>query len=366
MKAPRTNLVQISRLVLFTVVVTASAVSQSKPEKDDRKEGQTSIQGLTEPLLINGQPALRIQFRKSGKTEVFFETRDGEDALVFSVLRVKKLLGGLMPGGLGKLYITKTRIVYDPEEDNENYFNINHSEVRLVSIEDVGMGKAAFNYLVIKVAGDDNKRFVLQGSIPNNKKEVRPGLEFLLRSLEDFGAAMAEFNQLTAGVRQSEADEDEKVEAETTAEISSKYDRFKDLTVVQTSRMLVRGSKRSIHVQADYSSKGKTQVKPREVLIYFYSSGTRPLFREEDLELNFLVDDKRLALGNVRLDDEQTTKSTVKQTLVISLPYEVFEQIASGRKVEFQIGNLEYKMTDAHLEAFKRLLTYKGDDAGKQ
>ena len=367
MKTPRAQLAPTSLVIFFIIAASLSAFAQSAPEKDDTKGDQTSLQGLTEPAIINGQPALRILFRKSGKTDVSFETRDGEEALVFSVMRVKKLLGGLMPADLGKLYITKTRIVFNPEENKEHYFNIKHSDVRQISIEGKGRGAGGFNYLVIKVKDDDNKRFVLEGTIPTNKKEVRPGLEFLLRSLKDFGSALTEFNQLTASVRtQPKDEEDEKEEAETTAEISSKYDRFKDITLVRTSRMLVRGNKRSIRVQAEYSSVGKTQAKPEKISLYFYSSASRPLFREDELDLNFLADEKRLPLGKMRLDDEEKTKSTVKQAVVISMSFEVFEQIAGAKKVEFQVGDLEYKMTDTHLDAFRKLLAYKGEDSDEK
>ena len=137
----------------------------------------------------------------------------------------------------------------------------------------------------------------------------------------------------------------------------SKLLSFAVFTQLKTA--IVRGNKRSIRTYAEYNFAGKTQKKPEKVSLYFYASAARPLFREDNLELNFLVDDKRISLGEMKLADEEKTKTTTKQTVVFTMPFETFEQIANGKKVEFQIGTLEYKLTDIHLEAFRKLLTYK-------
>ena len=66
-----------------------------------------------------------------------------------------------------------------------------------------------------------------------------------------------------------------------------------------------------------------------------------------------------MPIGKMRLAGEEKTKTVTKQTIVITMPYETFQQITNGKKVEFQIGTLEYKLPDIHLEAFKKLSTYK-------
>lgn len=346
----------------------AQTTPQSTPEKDDENETQASLQGLTEAILIDGEPALRILNRKSGSTEIRLQKRDNEDALVFSVTRLTSFGLGVKPGDEGKLYVTKNRINYSPNFEKEQFFSISSSDIQNLELKKVGQGFEAISFTV----QNDKKRFIFSGTVyidgtisgglRINKKDLRPSLEFLFRALKNFDAALTEFNQLTANVRPTSDDDEAETEAETEAEISDKYDRFRDITVIQTPRMLVRGNKRSIRTHAEYSFTGKKQIKPEKVSLYFHASAARPLFREDELELNFLVDQKRVALGEMRLADEEKTKTTVRQTVVIIVPFETFVQIANAKKVEFQIGTNEFKLTGMHLEAFKKLPAYKVDE----
>ena len=180
----------------------------------------------------------------------------------------------------------------------------------------------------------------------------------LLRAIKDFDSVLSEFNQLTASVRQNDEDEEAK-EEETVAYVSDKYDRFNDVTAVSTSKLLVRGSKRSIHISAGYKFSGKRLTKPERISLYFYTSAKRPMFRDNEQNLTFLVDDKRVPLGTARISDEEETKIGVKQTVTVSIPYETLVQIVTGKNAEFKLGDLEYKLTEKHLQAFKMLLAYK-------
>ncbi len=374
MKIKLTSFLRFQYIVLILLFITSvnSGVAQStsknfpdKKQDESTVEDKTSLQGLTEAILIDGQPALRILSRKSGSTEIKFERIDGEDALIFSVNRLKSFGRGVRPADQGQLYVTKSRVKYVPYLDKENFFNALTSEIQDIELKKVGVGFEIVDFSF----KNDKKRFIFNGTvflnnsvfgIFFNKKDLRPSLEFLLKTLKDFDSAFAEFNQLTESVRSKSKDDEEEVEEEETeADVNDKYDRFKDVTIVSTSKMLVRGNKRSIRAYAEYSFAGKTQKKPEKVSLYFYASAARPLFREDSLELNFLVDDKRISFGEMKLADEEKTKTTTKQTVVFTMPYETFEQIANGKKVEFQIGTLEYKLTDVHLEAFRKLLTYK-------
>lgn len=354
--SPRLSYLLVLPLVLCTF--SHAHVAQSQQDKDAPSADQSSLQGTTEAMLVNGQPALRIVTRKSGSTEILYQKRDNEDALVFSVVRFRKLFGSVIFSDTGKFYVTKTRLIYDPDGDNENYFNFSRTEIKEVVREHHGMGKGAFNDVLIKSL-KDTRHFVPRFTVDYawlNKSDTLPALEFFLRALNSFDSALAEFQQLTASVRPEPEEGAEEEEEETAAEITDKYDRFKDVTVVRTSRMLLRGGRRAIRIFAEYSFAGKNPTKPEKVSLYFYASAARPLFREDDFELNFLVDDERVAAGVMRLSDEEKTKSTVRQTVVITLPYETFARIANGKKVELQIGALEYTMTDLHLDAFRRLL----------
>ena len=333
-------------------------IAQAQQEKNAPNVNQSSLQGTTEAILVNGTPALRIVTRKSGSTDILYEKRDNEDALVFSIVRFKKLFGSVVFGDTGKFYVTKTRVIYDPDGDNENYLNYARTEIKAAVREHHGWGQSALNDALIKSL-KDTRHFAPRFTVDFawlNESDTLPALDFFIRALNGFDSAVAEFQQLTASVRPELDEVVEEEEEETTAEITDKYDRFKDVTIVRTSRMLLRGGRRSIRTFAEYSFAGKNTSKPEKLSLYFYASSARAVFQVDDLELNFLVDDERVALGAMRLVDEEKTKSTIRQTIVVVVPFDTFARIANGKKVELQIGTLEYKLTDKHLDAFRRLL----------
>lgn len=342
----------------LTVHLTGLALPQHRTES---AASQSPLQGLTEAILVNGQPALRILSRKNGTTEVLYQRRDSEDAIVFPVMHWHAILYAQGPGEMGKLYVTKTRLVYDPIGNKDHYFNVARADVKKAEAQKSGrFGKTIGHHILIDAQGD-SKRFAI---VFNNERVVgfqgdymKPASEFFERSIVNFDSALAEFQQLTASVRpEPEGEEEETIEDEP-ADITDKYDRFKDVTVVGTSRMALRGDKRSIRIRAEYSFSGKTPVRPEKVALYFYATSARPLFREDDLQLNFLVDGERLPAGTMRISDEEKTKSTIRQVILIDLPFKTFNRIANAKIVELQVGTLEYKFTDIHLDAFKKLLS---------
>lgn len=354
------SMLKINRIIQFLFLMSSLLLSsnfvtaQSTTDKEDENNNQGSLQGLTEAILVNGQPVLKILSRKNGSTEVKLQKRDGEDSLVFNIHKIFN--------SFGKLYVTKTKVIYVPDDGNKQYFNIEKTKIKRVELKNRWKLRKINN---VNIEFDNDEKPVLVAFDNSNefsngdKQSSLAANSFLFRSIKDFDSALTEFNQLTASVRLKDEDEEEIEEEETETDVNDKYDRFKDVTVISTTKMLVRGNKRSIRTYAEYSFAGKTQKKPEKVSLYFYASAARPLFREDNLELNFLVDDKRISLGEMKLADEEKTKTTTKQTVVFTMPYETFEQIANGKKVEFQIGTLEYKLTDIHLEAFRKLLTYK-------
>jgi hypothetical protein len=349
----------------------AQTGSQTDKQTGDKQKAQAGaatpspLAGVAEATLIDGQPALRILTRGHGSAEIRYEKRDGEDALVFPVMHWHAILYAQGPGEMGRLYVTKTKLVYEPESDKGHFFNVARADLKKARYEKSGrFGKNIGSHINIDskkgggrfaVVYNDNKVVGFQGDY------MKPVLEFFDRAIADFDAALAEFNQLTASVRPAPEEEEAEDEAEEAAEISTRYDRFKDVTVVRTSRMRLSGGRRSLRVFADLSYPGKTPRQPEKVNLSFYASAVRPVFREEELELNFLVDGERVPVGTMRITDEDKTKSLVKQTVSVALPYETFAKIARGKKVELQVGNLEYKLTDAHLESFRKLL----EDAAK-
>lgn len=341
----------------------AQTSSQPTPNKEDEKETQASLQGLTEAILIDGQPVLKIIIGKNGLgyTEVRYEKRDGEDALVFYVAK--------MPFVWGKFYVTKKNVAFVPDSEAKKYFKVEKENIEKLELknnwrlckscihvnidyenDEKAIGIAYVDAVVSKIPFNGIPKF--------NKENYFSANAFLYLAIKDFDSALAEFNKLTASVRQIDEEEEEEFTDEE-IETNEKYDRFKDRTFVSTSKMRIKGKKRSIRTYAEYDFAGKTQTKPENITLYFYGSATSPIFREDNLELNFLVDGKRVSLGKMDFVEEEKRKTIIRQTVSVSIPYETFNQIVNGKKVEFQVGNLDYMLTDEHLEAFRKFLHTK-------
>lgn len=332
-------------MLISVLSLTISAQGENK---------SASLEGVTEAVLVDNNPALRILTPRNGSSEVRLVKRDSEDALVFAANKV--------PNKPGTLIVTKTKVVFNPDGNTAgNYFSYLKSQIKKTELIEKSKFFQPTSLVKLSVVPDDNKFVYLRFPIdsPNNKEYSIPGNAFIRRAIDDFDAALAEFNRLTAGVRPTMENGEEADEEEAEPEISDRYDRFQDVTIVSTSKMLVRGSARSIRLSAAYDFAGKTQKKPGAVTLTFVASAPRPLFREDGLKLNFLVDDQRIPTPGVKLAEEEKTNTAVRQTVVAAIPLETFEQLAGGKKVEFQIGTFEFKLTDSHLKAFGKLLGYK-------
>lgn len=342
-------------LVIAIFAFSGIAIAQTSPqpasEKSNDSDEQSSLDGLTEAILVNNLPTLRVLSRKKGGiSEIKLLKRDSEYSLVFDVVKSS------VKNPVGKLFVTKDRVIFEPMEKGQTSFNIEKTKIQKLSLK-----KTFDGFSSIKIDFDGNEAKIVikfdRYQYLIDRRSQKAIHSFLYRAIEDFDSALAEFNQRAASIR-PENDYEETEEAETTAEISSVYDRFKDVTFIRTSNMLVRGDNRPIRANTEYSFAGKKQVKPEKVMLYFYASAESSLFNEDELELNFLIDEKRLPAGTMKLVEEEKTTSSIKQAIVIALPFEVFAQIANAKKVEFQVGRLEYKLSNTHLEAFRKLLLY--------
>lgn len=345
----------LSAAVLLSISLS-SAVSAQQFKKNDYAGPMPDLQGVVEPFSLNGQPGMRILTRKSGSPEIRFEKRDGQDSLVFMVTKFKSFGLGIQPEGEGKLYISRERVVYEPFADRVNFFSANRADLKGVDLKGTGIGLD----VVLFELNADKKRFAYTGTQYLNRRDLKTAMTYLYHAVIDFDGALNLFNQQTAGVRAA-ADPDEEPEDEPVSDISDKYDRFRDITIVSTAKMVVRGPRRSIRMQASFTYPGETFAKPNTIFLTFNISGANPIFNEDDLSLNFLVDKQRVPLGNMKMTEEKG-KSVTRQTLTVSMPYEIFVKLAEGKKVEFQAGTLEYKLEPVHIEAFKNLASFKPEE----
>ncbi len=114
--------------LMFTLSLISNFVTaQSNTDKEDENNNQMSLQGLIEAVLIDGQPALKILSRKDGSTVVKLQKRDGEDSLVFNIHKIYN--------SFGKLYVTKTKIIYVPDDGNKQYFNVDKTKIKQIELK---------------------------------------------------------------------------------------------------------------------------------------------------------------------------------------------------------------------------------------
>lgn len=178
---------------VFLFVVTSSGQSL--------KRNDVSLDGLTQAVLINNLPALRIASRDANWIEVLREEKDGETALVFPVMRLKSFGLGVKPADEGKVYLTKTRFIYVPNFDKDQAFDVPRTEIKKTEIKKMRQG---FDVLSFEMpSGGEEKKFVLAGTIflngntYNNRKVMRPSLEYFYQAVTDFDSALSLFNELT-------------------------------------------------------------------------------------------------------------------------------------------------------------------------
>jgi len=306
------------------------------------------LQGLTEAILVGGQPTLRISNRTGQIAEVKLQTRDGEDAVVFDV---QKLITTM-----GKLFVTKTKLIFVPNSGNSAFFKIDRSQLKSVKLRSRFRLGGIPNVSIDSQDGEKN--LVVAPLDMKDRETMMAANAFLARTINDFDGAVREFKQLTKSVQPESEELVEEADSDG-AEVVHKYDRFKDITVVQTPRVLLQGSKRILRSHVELGYAGKTLDKLEKVSLILNATSSRPMFRDDNLELNFLIDGERVPLGNMKIVDESQSKTSVKQSISVILTLETLKRIANAKKAEFQIGEFEYKISDAQLALFRNALTYK-------
>jgi hypothetical protein len=185
---------RLIQLLLLFVLCFIGINAQQTPVKADLK-------GLTQSIVINGHPALRIASRDGNWIEVQLEKQDEEDTLIFPVTRIKSFGAGAQRAEEGKLFVSKNRIVYTADFEKEKSFELSRSEILEMELKEMGQG---FDCIVLKTQ-EDKKRFILAGTVFLNgnfykKKDVlRPALTYMFQALQSFDSAVNDFRSLTAG-----------------------------------------------------------------------------------------------------------------------------------------------------------------------
>ena len=114
-----------------------------------------------------------------------------------------------------------------------------------------------------------------------------------------------------------------------------------------------------IWVSAGYTFQGKPVTKPASVYISFVRDSAdepRMLKSETERTLKMTIDGEVVLLGVMRSVKEVITGYTLAtQGLLLPLPYVTFRRIADAKKVEVQLGPLQFFLTETNLRDFRDL-----------
>lgn len=193
---------QFLLLAISILSLTNSAIAQSKStNKEAEANNEISLQDLSEAILVNGKPTLKILSRKKGGyTEVKLLKRDNENALVFDVVKSS------VKNPVGKLYVTQTKVLFESFEKKETNLSIEKSDIKKFAIKKSIDG---FPSLELNFSNDEAK-FVIKFDryqYQIDRASQMSAHNLLYRAINDFDSALKEFNELTKSAFPSEVKE---------------------------------------------------------------------------------------------------------------------------------------------------------------
>ena len=186
-------------LIAFIFLASSNfAIAQSSKSN---KIVKSELEGLTETVSIDGQPALRILGKKGVSTEIRFKLIDGKETFVFLGATIPSIAGKSLEG---KLFVSKQKVWFEPFDDNKG-FEFESSKIKESEVISKDFGR----WSLVKISTDDKKilfqiRFVNDGVYNGNKKYALPANNFLVKSISDFDSALSQFNELTSSVSSKE------------------------------------------------------------------------------------------------------------------------------------------------------------------
>ena|SRR5205085_1046224 len=142
---------------------------------------------------------------------------------------------------------------------------------------------------------------------------------------------------------------------------AERYDKFHDRTIVTVGPFVMSGgtelfmTNRMFYMLAGFSYQGqKLEHAPDQFVLGFSVEGGERFTFLKDQEVIVLADGERFQLGNADRDSDFYF-SSVKESLLVSVPKDTFEKIGKAKSVEIKVGPKVFKLKDEHLEAFRDL-----------
>lgn len=346
----------MSKKHLFLIALSIlTIVSVSYGQRADNSLTPYAADVNSEPTIVNGTPGMRFVTKSGSESIVYLKKLGDEDAIAFSVVNRRSQ-------DKGWLYVTRTRIAYEPENNPKQGFNVLRSGIKKITNESTRMGE---HYLKIELAKADKSEFFINFSpepsvlleIPNGRYQ-KPVFELFERAVDSPEGEYIKIHNLAASVKDKK-----KPDYEKDIKIKSEYDRFKDITSVVLLSMKIDAPFTRpngwLGVSAIFQVSGQQRTKPQNVIISFEKASTVASFANPpDRNLILLVDGKRLTVGATDYDFKIVSDYVITEYVYAVLPYEVFSQIASAQKVEAQLGRYEFELSPSHLEGFRTLMMW--------
>lgn len=138
------------------------------------------------------------------------------------------------------------------------------------------------------------------------------------------------------------------------------YDKFKDKTTIQFGWFNVSGSKENqsnaffLSFGAAFAYAGQAPAQPENYTLWFSSSTSKWAFLDRR-HLIFLVDGERIDIGDGNRSGKVSSGRYVSVTEAMSyvISATVFQKIANGKSVEFQLGKFTAALKAEHTQMLK-------------
>ncbi|MGB9178244.1 MAG: hypothetical protein WCB68_03275 [Pyrinomonadaceae bacterium] len=144
------------------------------------------------------------------------------------------------------------------------------------------------------------------------------------------------------------------------ATIQRSYDRFKDVTALQLSPMLVAGDKNTglyLSLTSAYDGTNPSSAKRQNYVIGLIAMSDTPL-RAKDTMLLSIIDGERLEIGTFEFLGIVRDGVSYISTYSLYGDQKIIAKIAHAKKVEMQFDGIEFEVTDEQRNAIIDFIQY--------
>jgi hypothetical protein len=160
-------------------------------------------------------------------------------------------------------------------------------------------------------------------------------------------------------------------QSETAGKVNVTYDRFKDITTVNTLPIDLFGAEEYskwgvifFQIFGQYEVKGSVGQLPDTVKVAFSSVSKKPFFASaNDRTLNLIIDGKRIAYGEMKYSGLKSHGTTnYEESVWMELSTADFKNFLKSKSVELQMGKLEFNLPSSILNSLSLLIQESKSD----